>query len=454
MPELLQKLRLFKLTRNRSNFTNAIFDTVDASNVDLTDAILHQLRTVNSDFTNAILRRANATEAVFDKTKFCNVDARATNFKNADFRGVDASNTDFTDAILKGTLFDEVKAKNTKFVNVEFEDVDARATNFENADFRCATVYQTDFTDARFMGAQNVAPYFLHPLGLNANIYDECSALEVLMDLRCQGLHVIHSSEISQVHREQLMDKGYLREAVAEWYYITSPMANSDDRTSWYSSAWEFLARYANHFFDQNWHLSPELSLVLEVQKHALPSEIIISSPQGSNNYLRHPSGVFLDLKVKEMPPSADVTTRDGLRCFTKDAALIAVSEDFYKKETYVAQSILISYSDVTSLVTRLLDGDHAVAAGRIAGAFRHMAKPQLADQIMTAMRSAGHDLVEQNPFTLKTAADFALALGPSFLVSVAGVGPTPTIFPRQVPDANQANVPTANITSGYTPGF
>jgi hypothetical protein len=247
------------------------------------------------------------------------------------------------------------------------------------------------------------------------------ASLQVLSNLQRKGLNVIHSSELSRTHRERLMDNGYLHEAVAGWYLVTSPTTDRGDTTPWYSSAWEFLARYANNRFDQNWHLSPEQSLLLEAEVTTIPLQIMVSSPQASNNYLKLPSGSLFDLKTREMPPSADVKTRDGLRCLTKDAALISVSEAFFKNHPIEAKTILASYSDISPVLARLLDGGHAVIAGRIAGGFRHMAKPQLAEQIMTAMRSAGYDVRETNPFNSDTAPTIYMPSGQPAIVRRLG---------------------------------
>ena len=46
-----------------------------------------------------------------------------------------------------------------------------------------------------------------------------------------------------------------------------------------------------------------------------------------------------------------------------------------------------------------LLDGGHSAKAGQIAGAFRRIGRPQVADEIVRTMKSAGYDVRETDPF-------------------------------------------------------
>jgi hypothetical protein len=68
------------------------------------------------------------------------------------------------------------------------------------------------------------------------------------------------------------------------WLISASPGAQSGDSTPWFASFWEFCARYCNERFGEDWHLSPEQSLLLHAENTIIPSQAIIYSPKGHNN--------------------------------------------------------------------------------------------------------------------------------------------------------------------------
>src|SRR5438093_565694 len=88
-------------------------------------------------------------------------------------------------------------------------------------------------------------------------------SLTALRALQEQGRRVIQSRELSRVHRERLLANGFLQEVMKGWLISSSPGARAGDSTPWYASFWEFCARYGNERVGDDWHLSPEQSLLL-----------------------------------------------------------------------------------------------------------------------------------------------------------------------------------------------
>src|SRR5262249_17523081 len=141
------------------------------------------------------------------------------------------------------------------------------------------------------------------------------ASLTVLRDLQKDGRRVFQSQDISRVHRERLLQNGFLQEVIKGWLISTSPGARDGDSTPWYASFWEFCARYCSERFGTDWFLSPEQSLLLHAEKTVIPTQVIIQSPKGTNHKIDLLFGTSLyDLKQTQMPPSADLTVRDGLR--------------------------------------------------------------------------------------------------------------------------------------------
>jgi hypothetical protein len=78
-------------------------------------------------------------------------------------------------------------------------------------------------------------------------------------------------------------------------------------------------------------------------------------------------------------------------------AALVASSPTLFVKNSIAAQIGLGSLPDASDLLRILLDGPHPLVAGRLAGGFRAIGRAALADEIVGAVRSAGHAANEAN---------------------------------------------------------
>lgn len=226
------------------------------------------------------------------------------------------------------------------------------------------------------------------------------ASLAELEKLQKTGRRVFRSSELKRVHRERLVRNGFLREVMKGWLVSWSPGAEPGDTTPWFASLWEFCARYCTARFGEDWHLSPEQSLLLHAEHTVVPQQVIIYTPKGTNNTVELLFGTSIyDLRQKDMPPAADLTDRNGLRLFTPEAALIKVPEAFFSRYPVESQVVLGSIRDASDVLGCLLDGGHSVVAGRLAGAFRRVNRPEIADEIRGTMKAAGYDVRESDPF-------------------------------------------------------
>lgn len=225
-------------------------------------------------------------------------------------------------------------------------------------------------------------------------------ALDALRRLQEDGRRVFQSSELSRSHRERLLKNGFLQEVMKGWLMSASPGERTGDTTPWFASFWEFCARYSTERFGDQWHLSPEQSLLLHAAHTVIPAQVIVYTPKGTNNTVDLLYGTSIyDLKQSEMPPKDDITEQDGLRLYVAPAALIKVPEAFYQRYPVEAQVALSQMADPSDLLRRLLAGGHSVVAGRLAGAIRRIGKAKIADEIVSTMRSADFDVRESDPF-------------------------------------------------------
>ncbi|HXB69662.1 MAG TPA: Fic family protein [Candidatus Acidoferrales bacterium] len=227
------------------------------------------------------------------------------------------------------------------------------------------------------------------------------ASLKALRRLQKGGRRVFQTRELNRIHRQRLLQNGFLQEVIKGWLISASPGARDGDSTPWYASFWEFCARYCRERFGDKWYLSPAQSILLHAENTVIPSQAIVCSPMGTNNKVTMLFGTSLyDLKLAQMPPAADLTVRDGLRLFSPPAAMVRLPEAFFASHPIETQVVLASVGDSSELLRRLLDGGHSVVAGRLAGALRRIGRPTDADEILATMKAAGYDVRESDPFT------------------------------------------------------
>src|SRR5271167_1438420 len=167
-------------------------------------------------------------------------------------------------------------------------------------------------------------------------------SLDVLKALQEGGRRVFRSEELSRVHRERLVENGFLQEVMKGWLISASPSARMGDSTPWYASFWEFCARYCEERFGDQWHLSAEQSLWLHGERTVIPEQVVVCSPKGTNHTIKLLFGTSIyDLRVTEMPAAADLVVRDGLRLFSPAAALVRVAESFFSRNPVETQVVL-----------------------------------------------------------------------------------------------------------------
>ena len=226
-------------------------------------------------------------------------------------------------------------------------------------------------------------------------------SLTVLKQLQKGGRRVFRSQELSRTHRERLLSNGFLRNVMKGWVMSSSPSARAGDSTPWYASFWEFCARYCNDRFGDEWHLSPEQSLLLHAENTVIPTQLVVYSPKGTNHAMNLLFGTSLyDLKQPMMPPAADVSVKQGLRVFSPAAALVKTPEPFFTRNPIETRVVLAGIRDASDVLRLLLNGGHSAKAGQIAGAFRRIARPEVADEIVATMKAAGYGVRERGPFT------------------------------------------------------
>jgi len=210
---------------------------------------------------------------------------------------------------------------------------------------------------------------------------------------------IVRTEWLTRTHHERLIQAGFLQEIVRGWCYVTSPSAASGS-TAWFGHYWSFVAQYLADRFGEDYCLNPEASLRLNTGAAVVPRQLIVLCRPSNNQVVNLPLGTSLFIYQEEahrFPKTSEAF--GGIRVMTLANALLRLPESFFQNAPQDAAVALQLVRDVTPLLRELLEEGRTTIAGRLAGAFRHIGDTVAADRILRSMKSAGHDVRENNPF-------------------------------------------------------
>ena len=243
------------------------------------------------------------------------------------------------------------------------------------------------------------------------------SSLQVLQELQSNGNVAVRSRDLARTHRERLLKAGFLKPVIKGWYIPSRPDETAGESTAWYASFWAFCSTYLTERFGTQWCLSPEQSIHLQTGNLNVPDQLLVRSPKGTKNIIALPFNTSLMDIQADLPNAEDIEKKNGLNIYKLPSALIGATPTFYTASPNEARAALGTIRNASEILPKLLDGGHSTIAGRLVGAFRNIGKARIADDIIKAMRAAGHTVREQDPFTTPSPIPFS-ARAPSPHVS------------------------------------
>ncbi|MCX2679827.1 Fic family protein [Galbibacter sp. EGI 63066] len=228
-------------------------------------------------------------------------------------------------------------------------------------------------------------------------------ALTFLKGIQDQGMVGIHTDDIPNVkHRQLLVKNGFIREVTKGWYIATDPNEKDGETTAWYSSYWEFIARFLHRKYGGDWCLSADQSLLLHAGNRTVPQQLFVRSPKGNNKSTPLPHNTSLFNLKTDIPPAEQTITEEGIRMYNLQASLIYAGAPVYVHNAIDARTTLSLIRDASELLPILLENGHTTLAGRLAGAFRNIQRDRIADQIVETFKQADYDIREEDPFDMR----------------------------------------------------
>lgn len=228
-------------------------------------------------------------------------------------------------------------------------------------------------------------------------------ALKILKDLQDQGVVGIYTNEIpNRVYREILVKNGFLKEVTKGWYIASDPAEKDGETTSWYSSYWEFCAKFLDYKYGDNWYLSADQSLLLHAGNHSVPKQLMVRSPKGNNKPTPLPHNTSLFNLKTSLLPAGQTSMEQGVRIYNLQAALVYSTPGIFTSNAIDVRTALSLIRDASEILPILLENGHSTITGRLAGAFRNIGRDKIADQLVETVKQAGYDVREEDPFQSK----------------------------------------------------
>ena len=233
-------------------------------------------------------------------------------------------------------------------------------------------------------------------------------SLEMLKVLQDNGIVGIKTSDLTRVHRQRLLQNGFIREVLQGWYISAPPEEPQGDSTSWYLSFWGFCSRYLEDRYGDDYCISAEQSLILNLGNYSVPKQLIIKSSNGNNLPTELLFGTSLFAMKSPLPNMVEVENWKGIRVMNLPSSIIHSSPSFFSSQSTDGRAALLMIKDASELLGILLDRGHSKIAGRLAGAYRNLDQNKISDTILKTMKAAGYDVREIDPFEEKSPIKFS----------------------------------------------
>lgn len=219
-------------------------------------------------------------------------------------------------------------------------------------------------------------------------------SMEVLMSINRDG--IIRATEISRVHRQRLVDAGFLKDIMRGWFMTTNPAAKPGETVEWCAAFWNFASRYLEYRFGDQYHLSAESSILAFVGTK-IPRQITIHSSKRIFQLVSLPFGTsFVISPRKNLTASI---RQNGVNVMPIADALCEIPASFFDSMPLDAEIAMKMVRDPSEIMRNILSTGKSAIAGRLAGAYRFIGKPDFADAILKTMQGLGYDIREANPF-------------------------------------------------------
>lgn len=211
---------------------------------------------------------------------------------------------------------------------------------------------------------------------------------------------VVRGAQLKNATRVLLLGKGFLREILKGWYFVSDPAAGPGDTTPFYANFWEYLASYLSERFGEHYCLTAEHSLLRHAQYNVVPKQVnvMLDLNQSQIQELAFGHSLAMYPGGKSFPRDEHVTSVGSLRCMSPPYCLAMLPPRAF--QTYAREvQIVLGTLDDPGAIAALVDVN-ARGIGRVISASRLIGRHDFADSILRQLSGFNLNLpTEEDPF-------------------------------------------------------
>ena len=212
---------------------------------------------------------------------------------------------------------------------------------------------------------------------------------------------VVRGKQIKNPTRLLLLERGYLREILKGWYFVSDPLAEAGDTTPFYANYWEYLASYLSERFSTDYCLTAEHSLLRHAQHNVVPQQVnvMLAVNQSQVQELAFGHSVALYPGGKSFPAPADQESLMGIRSMSAPYCLVMLNPRYFKdyaREVQIVMGKVVDPSTIAALVDI-----NAAGVARLVSAYRRIGRSDFSEEILKQLSGLKTALnTEGDPFS------------------------------------------------------
>lgn len=226
------------------------------------------------------------------------------------------------------------------------------------------------------------------------------TALTELHEVLGSERGVVRGSQLRNATRVLLLEKGYLREILKGWYFVSDPSAASGDTTPFYANYWEYLGSYLSERFGNAYCLTAEHSLLRQAQHNVIPKQVnvMLAINQSQIQELAFGHSVVLYPGGKSFPAPEYQEVVMGVRCMSAPYCLVMLNPRYFRDYAREVQ-IVMGKIDDPGAIAALVDVN-VTGVARLVSAYRRTGRDEFAESILRQLSGLKTNLpADDNPF-------------------------------------------------------
>lgn len=194
---------------------------------------------------------------------------------------------------------------------------------------------------------------------------------------------VVRGKQIRNAARVLLLEKGYLREILKGWYFVSDPLAAPGDTTPFFANYWEYLGSYLSERFGGDYCLTAEHSLLRQAQHNVVPRQVnvMLAVNQSQIQELAFGHSVALYPGGKSFPALEYQEIVMGVRCMSAPYCLVMLNPRYFKDYAREVQ-IVMGKIDDPSAIAALVDVN-VTGVARLVAAYRRIGRNEFAEGVL-----------------------------------------------------------------------